>query len=142
MELLYSRCAGLDVHKKSVSACVRITGGNKTRKETAVFGTFTGELERLCQWLQKHQVTHVALESTGVFWIPVWNVLERSETKFELTLINPQHVHALPGRKTDQKDCERIAELLQYGCCGAASSRPRCRRSGPSPSRLRPDRCC
>ena len=64
---------------------------------------------------EKHKVTHVALESTGVFWIPVWNVLERSDAKFELILINPQHLHALPGRKTDQKDCERIAELLQYG---------------------------
>jgi transposase len=115
MDLLYSRCAGLDVHKKSVSACVRISEGGRTRKETAVFGTFTSDLEHLREWLERHNVTHVALESTGVFWIPVWNVLERSETKLELLLINPQHVHALPGRKTDQKDCERIAELLQYG---------------------------
>jgi transposase len=116
MELLYSRCAGLDVHKKSVSACVRINDDRgKTQKETAVFGTFTADLEHLCEWLQKHRVTHVALESTGVFWMPVWNVLEQSDAKFELVLINPQHVHALPGRKTDQKDCERIAELLQYG---------------------------
>jgi transposase len=66
-------------------------------------------------WLEKHQVQQVALESTGVFWIPVWNILERSQTDFKLTLINPQHVHALPGRKTDQQDSERIAELLQYG---------------------------
>jgi transposase len=115
MELLYGRCAGLDVHKKSVSACVRVTESGMTRKETAVFGTFTSDLEHLREWLEKHQVTHVALESTGVFWIPVWNVLEQSEAKFELVLINPQHVHALPGRKTDQKDSERIAELLQYG---------------------------
>jgi transposase len=115
MELLYNCCAGLDVHKKSVSACIRISKGGKTQKETATFGTFTADLERLRDWLQEHQVSHVALESTGVFWIPVWNVLERCEAKFELTLINPQHVHALPGRKTDQKDCERIAELLQYG---------------------------
>ena len=115
MELLYSRCAGLDVHKKSVSACVRISIAGRTQKETAVFGTFTAELEQLRAWLEKHKVTHVALESTGVFWIPVWNVLERSEAKMELVLINPQHAHALPGRKTDQKDCERIAELMQYG---------------------------
>jgi len=115
MELLYSRCAGLDVHKKSVSACVRISIAGRTQKETAVFGTFTAELEHLRAWLEKHKVTHVALESTGVFWIPVWNVLERSEAKMELVLINPQHAHALPGRKTDQKDCERIAELMQYG---------------------------
>jgi transposase len=115
MELLYSRCAGLDVHKKSVSACVRISHGGRICKQTAVFGTFTSDLEHLREWLEKHKVTHIALESTGVFWIPVWNVLERSDAKLELVLINPQHVHALPGRKTDQKDCERIAELLQYG---------------------------
>ena len=84
MELLHSRCAGLDVHKKSVSACVRISDGGRTRKETAVFGTFTSDLEHLREWLEKHKVTHVALESTGVFWIPVWNVLERSDAKLEL----------------------------------------------------------
>jgi hypothetical protein len=77
----------------------------RTRKETAVFGTFTSDLEHLREWLEKNNVTHVALESTGVFWIPVWNVLERSAAKFELVLINPQHAHALPGRKTDQTDC-------------------------------------
>jgi transposase len=115
MEPLYSRCAGLDVHKKSVSACVRSCEGGRTRKEKATFGTFTAELQRLCGWLEKHSVSHIGMESTGVFWIPVWNVLERSEAQFELILVNPQHVHALPGRKTDQQDCERIAELLQYG---------------------------
>ena len=88
MELLYGRCAGLDVHKKSVSACIRISSGNQTRKETATFRTFTTDLERLCQWLEEHQVNHVALESTGVFWIPVWNILERNATGFKLTLIN------------------------------------------------------
>jgi hypothetical protein len=73
MELLYSRCAGLDVHKKSVSACIRISDSGRIRKETAVFGTFTAELEHLREWLEKHRVDHIALESTGVFWIPVWN---------------------------------------------------------------------
>src|SRR3954470_24579297 len=82
MELLYSHCAGLDVHKKSVSACIRIVRGREIQKEVAVFGTFTAGLERLCHWLEKHQVSHVAMESTGVFWIPVWNVLERSATRF------------------------------------------------------------
>ena len=125
MELLYGRCAGLDVHKKSVSACIRISSGNQTRKETATFRTFTTDLERLCQWLEEHQVNHVALESTGVFWIPVWNILERSATGFELTLINPQHVHALPGHKTDQKDCEHIAELLQHGLLKGSFIPPR-----------------
>jgi transposase len=115
MELFDSPCAGLDVHKKSVSACIRISKGNKTHNQTATFRTFTADLERLSKWLEEHQVRRVALESTGVFWIPVWNILERSQANFQLTLINPQHAHALPGCKTDQKDCERIAELLQHG---------------------------
>jgi hypothetical protein len=104
VELLYSRCAGLDVHKKSLSACIRISDGSETRKQTATFRTFTADLDRLCRWLKEHRVNQMALESTGVFWIPVWNVLERRETIFKLTLINPQHVHALP-----------VTELLQYG---------------------------
>jgi transposase len=113
------------VHKKTVSACIQITDGNHTRKETATFRTFTADLERLCKWLEEHQVNQVALESTGVFWIPVWNILERSAADFKLTLINPQHVHALPGRKTDQKDCERIAELLQHGLLKGSFIPPR-----------------
>lgn len=116
MESIYSRCAGLDVHKKSVSACVRIQQGKKATTEIAMFGTFTRDLERLRDWLIAHKVQQVAMESTGVFWIPVWNVLERAaDAGFELTLINPQHAHALPGRKSDRLDCERIAELHQYG---------------------------
>jgi transposase len=113
------------VHKKSISACIRITNGNQTHKETATFGTFTADLERLRKWLEERQVNQVALESTGVFWIPVWNVLERSEVGLKLTLINPQHVHALPGHKTDQKDCERIAELLQHGLLKGSFIPPR-----------------
>jgi transposase len=115
MKLLYSRCAGLDVHKKSISACIRISQGRQASQETRTFGTFTADLESLREWLTEQKVSHVAMESTGVFWIPVWNVLEQGEAKFELTLINPQHVHALPGRKTDRKDGQRIAELMQYG---------------------------
>ena len=116
MELVYQCCAGLDVHKKSVAACIRMQQGEQTRIETALFGTFTADLERLRDWLQQYGVRQIAMESTGVFWMPVWNVLERDDSKrFELTLINPQHVHALPGRKTDQRDCRRIAELHQYG---------------------------
>jgi transposase len=115
VKLLYSHCAGLDVHKKSVSACIRISQRKHTSQETRMFGTFTADLEGLRDWLAEHKVSHVAMESTGVFWIPVWNVLEQSPTKFVLTLINPQHVHALPGRKTDRKDGQRIAELMQYG---------------------------
>ena len=116
MQAIHSRCAGLDVHKKSVSACIRIQQGKKTISETAMFGTFTRDLEQLRDWLIANKVQHIAMESTGVYWIPVWNVLERAaDAGFELTLINPQHTHALPGRKTDRLDCERIAELHQYG---------------------------
>jgi transposase len=115
VKLLYSRCAGLDVHKKNISACIRISQGRQARQETRTFGTFTADLESLREWLTEQKVSHVAMESTGVFWIPVWNVLEQGEVKFELTLINPQHVHALPGCKTDRKDGQRIAELMQYG---------------------------
>jgi transposase len=116
MELVHPRCAGLDVHKKSVSACIRIRQGDTTLAETAMFGTFTRDLERLRDWLAEHKVSEVAMESTGVFWIPVWNVLERAaQVSFTLTLINPQQCRALPGRKSDRLDCERIAELHQYG---------------------------
>lgn len=89
------------MHKKSVSACIRISKGKETSQETRTFGTFTADLEDLRDWLLKHKVTHVAMESTGVFWIPVWNVLEQCEANFVLTLINPQHVHDRPqGRRT------------------------------------------
>jgi hypothetical protein len=116
MEAMYARCAGPDVHKKSVTACIRMQQGKNATTETAMFGTFTRDLERLRDWLTTHKVQQVAMESTGVFWIPVWNVLERAvDAKFELTLINPQHAHAIPGRKTDRLDCERLAELHQYG---------------------------
>jgi transposase len=116
MKLLYRCCAGLDVHKKSVSVCIRrrIAGGH-FEVEEALFGTFTQDLERLRQWLKERGVRQVAMESTGVYWIPVWNVLERGKHRFELTLVNPATVRALQGRKTDRIDARRIAEYLQYG---------------------------
>jgi transposase len=116
MKLLYRCCAGMDVHKKSVSVCIRrrITGGH-FEVEEAIFGTFTQDLERLRQWLRERKVRQVAMESTGVYWIPVWNVLERGKHKFELTLVNPTTVRALQGQKTDRIDARRIAEYLQYG---------------------------
>jgi Transposase len=86
---------------------------------------FTEDLEELREWLRKLKVKQIAMESTGVYWIPVWNVLERSKKKFELVLVNPQHVRALPGRKTDQQDGERIAELMQYGLLRGSFIPPR-----------------
>jgi len=116
MSLLYRRCAGLDVHKKSISACIRMRiDSRKFQTETALFGAFTRDLERLGEWLKRFQVRHVAMESTGVYWKPAWNVLESTHWKFDLLLVNPQQVRALPGKKTDQQDCERIAVYLQQG---------------------------
>jgi transposase len=117
MKLLYRCCAGMDIHKKSVSVCIRrrVKGSREVEMEEAIFGTFTQELERLRQWLRKHKVKQVAMESTGVYWIPVWNVLESGKPGFELTLVNPATVRALQGQKTDRIDARRIAEFLQYG---------------------------
>jgi transposase len=113
MEVVYSRCAGLDVHKKSVSACVlccEADGGK--RHDIRVFGATTRDLLSLADWLTEHGVTHVAMEATGVYWRPVWAILEGHH---HLRLANPQHIQAVPGRKTDTRDCEWIADLLQHG---------------------------
>ena len=117
MKILYRRCAGIDVHKKSISVCVRLRqqGKKEAEIEEAVFGTFTQDLERLGQWLKERKVRQVAMESTGVYWIPVWNILERKKWRLELMLVNPATVRALRGQKTDRIDAQRIAEYLQYG---------------------------
>ncbi len=112
MEVVYARCCGLDVHKKSISACIMIREQGKTEKQERRFGTYTGQLEELMAWLEEHQVTHVAMEATGVYWQPVWNVLEGH---FELLLINPQHIKALSGKKFDRGDASHLTDLLQHG---------------------------
>lgn len=112
MEVLYPRCAGLDVHKKEVVACRRMAQGGTVEKECRTFGTTTGELLRLSDWLVEGGVTHAALESTGPYWRPVWHVLDGS---FELTLANAREVKNVPGRKTDVKDAEWLADLLAHG---------------------------
>jgi len=113
MQVVYARCAGLDVHKKTVSACVSVceVGGAKWQK-TRVFATLTQDLLMLADWLKQCGVTHVAMEATSVYWRPIWAVLEG---QLEQMLVNPQHIKAVPGRKTDTKDCEWIADLLQHG---------------------------
>jgi transposase len=120
MEVVHPRCSGLDVHKKSVVACVMVPG----RKEVRTFGTVTAELLRLGDWLQGEGVTHVAMESTGVYWKPVFNVLET--TGLELLVVNALHIKAVPGRKTDVKDAEWITDLLRHGLVRASfiPSRP------------------
>jgi len=113
MEVVYLCCCGLDVHKKSITACVLwAEAKGKSRKEKKRFGTFTHDLLQLGDWLEQCGVTHVAMESTGVYWKPVWNILAE---QFEVLLVNAQHIKAVPGRKTDQKDSEWIADLLQHG---------------------------
>jgi transposase len=118
MEVLYSHCAGLDVHKKTVVAC-RLGVDAKGHKVKAIetFGTTTAELLRLADWLTAGECTHVAMESTGEFWKPIWNLLESS---FELLLVNAQHVKRVPGRKTDVQDAEWLADLLQHGLLKAS----------------------
>lgn len=120
MKIIYRRCAGLDVHEKSVSVCARILRGRQVEVIEATFPTFTADLEELKAWLIRHRIKHVAMESTGVYWQPVWNILEQPPGKLELLLLNPQHVKALPGHKTDRIDAARIAELLQYGLVRAS----------------------
>ena len=113
MEVIYPCCCGLDVHKKSITACVLwAEAKGKSRKEKKRFGTFTHDLLQLADWLEQCGVTHAAMESTGVYWKPVWNILAE---QFEVLLVNAQHIKAVPGRKTDQKDSEWIADLLQHG---------------------------
>ena len=118
MEVVYERCAGLDVHKKSVTAC-RITpaAGRGWQKERRRFGTMTDELLRLADWLRAGQVTVVAMESTGVYWKPVFNILE---SEFEVLLVNARHIKYVPGRKSDISDAQWIGELLQHGLLKAS----------------------
>lgn len=113
MQPLHERCAGLDVHKKTVVACVRTPGQVQTR----TFETMTSDLLELSDWLVSLNVTHVAMESTGDYWKPIYNILEGT---FEVILVNAQHLRAVPGRKTDVKDAEWIAELLQHGLLRAS----------------------
>lgn len=107
-----ARCAGLDVHKDTIVACRRQTFTNTIRNEVESFGTTTAELLRLSEWLSEKEITHVVMESTGVYWRPVWNILHGD---FELIVANPEQVKAIRGRKTDVKDAKWLAELLANG---------------------------
>jgi transposase len=114
MQVLYSRCAGFDVHKDSVMVCLLIDGCDPIVRR---FGTTTRELLLLRDFLNEHRIRHVAMESTGVYWKPIWNLLEDG---FELMLVNAQHVKQVPGRKTDVGDCQWIADLLRHGLIRAS----------------------
>lgn len=111
---VHRNCCGLDVHKETIAACLISESEDGTSsRQKRIFGTMTQQLRELAQWLAEAQVTAVAMEATGIYWVPVWNVLE--QYGFELLLINPEHYKAVRGKKTDLKDGERIAELLQDG---------------------------
>ena len=111
MEVLFPRCAGLDVHKDTVVACVRCVS-EPVHREVRTFGTTTSELVELGDWLASHGVTDVAMEATGVYWRPVWHLLE---DRFKQVLANAQHIRNVPGRKTDVNDATWIADLLAHG---------------------------
>jgi len=111
MDVLHERCAGLDVHKDIVVACARSQGGG-VRYATAEFATTTSGLLVLADWLEEHRCTQVAMEATGVYWKPVWHMLE---ARFELLLVNPAHARNVPGRKSDVNDAHWLADLLAHG---------------------------
>lgn len=118
MRVMYKKCAALDVHKKTVVGCVRETGADgEVKSEVKTFGTTTPELLEMMDWLAEWEVTTVAIESTGEYWKPVFNLLEGN---FEVILVNAKHVKQVPGRKTDVKDAEWLAELLSYGLLKAS----------------------
>ena len=123
MEILHPRCAGLDVHKKVVVATIIVLGENgRATKETRSFETMTNSLLALSDWLMTNGVSHVAMESTGDYWKPIYNILENN---LEILLVNAQHIKAVPGRKTDVKDSEWIAELLRHGLLKASFVPPK-----------------
>ena len=124
MDTLYLHCAGLDIHKETVVVCVR-HGGTSPREVVRTFATTTAALLELGDWLAAEEVTHAAMESTGVYWKPVWNLLEE---RFALLLANAQHMRNVPGRKTDVKDCQWIAQLMQHGLLKASFVPPRAQR--------------
>jgi transposase len=117
MQVLYARCAGLDVHKDQVVACMRWVEGREVRHEVRGFATSTRGLLELASWLEESDCTHVGMEATGVYWKPVWHVLDG---RFELVLANAAHIRNVPGRKSDVNDAVWIADLLAHGLIRAS----------------------
>ena len=123
MRIMYDNVAGLDVHKKTVVAASSIKQADGSwRQERQTFGTMTNELLALSDWLLARGITHVAMESTGEYWKPVFNILEDN---MEVVLVNAQHMSRVPGRKTDQSDADWICELMQYGLLKASFIPPK-----------------
>ena len=123
MDIMYRNVAGLDVHHKTVVACVRrVQPKGDIVEEVRTFGTMTRNLLGLSDWLAAEGVTHVAMESTGVLWKPIWNILEGGRT---LLLVNPRTLKRVPGRKSDVQDCQWIAQLLHCGLLRSSFVPPR-----------------
>ena len=118
MQVLYQRCCGLDVHKETVVACLRIVSGGEVIREVRTFETTTASLMALSEWLAENGCTHVAMEATGVYWKPVWHILDDGD--FQLILANAAHVKNVPGRKTDVNDATWLADLLAHGLIRAS----------------------
>jgi transposase len=118
VEVMHERVAGLDVHKAVIVACVRIMSEGKIKRECRTFETLTASLEALLGWLAASGCTHVAMEATGVYWKPVWNIL--SDGAFALTVANAAHIKNVPGRKTDVNDATWIADLVACGLIRAS----------------------
>ena len=114
MQVIHHRCCGIDVHKKTVVVCVLLTQEDGTlQREIRTYATMTADLLMLRDWLESLSIEQIAMESTGVFWHPIYNILEGEERS--IILVNAQHMKAVPGRKTDVKDSEWIADLLRHG---------------------------
>lgn len=124
MEVVHERCCGLDVHKDKIVACLLTPGGagGRAKRELRTYGAFTGELLALADWLGEQGCTHIAMESTGSYWKPLYNIFEG---RFELLIVNARHLKLVPGRKTDIKDAEWIADLLRHGLLRSSFIPPR-----------------
>lgn len=118
MQVVYPRCGGLDVHKKCIAACRIWSDNDQVQVEESTFGTYTRELRRLAEWLRERDVLDIAMEATGPYWRPVWNVLEAQGLR--LTLANPGHIRAIPGHKTDRHDARWISDLHRHGLIPAS----------------------
>lgn len=137
MQVVYERCGGLDVHKRTVVACVLVTHPDGTvHREVQTLGTMSADLLALSDWLRGRALGVLAMESTGVYWKPVYNLLEEGR---QILLVNPQHLQTVPGRKTDVKDSEWLADPARAtACCRRVSSRPsRCATCANSPATAR-----
>jgi transposase len=123
METIIPRCAGLDIHKQSVEACVqRMDPHGRLHQETRHWGTMTRDVLAMADWMAAQGVTHAAMESTGVYWKPIYNILE---SRFTVLLVNARHLKQVPGRKSDVRDCQWIAQLLQHGLLKGSFIPPR-----------------